>query len=431
MYIQTLSIRNIRSIAELDWELEPEECVGWHVFIGDNGSGKSTILRSTSLLLMGYKNALGLRQEWNEWLMNGQEFGYVRLKLLPFHSVVKHTSIDISDFDDNLLRELAVRFTTGKETPTFVIERVGEAKLTDFDEAPKSFSAAFGPFRRFDRHSPTYGFSHLTVSKLAAHESLFESVALTEPLEWLRNLNYKVLENPDGDEARFLNAIKQFVNQEGFLPNGAKFSDVSSDGVKFRDAYGTEVMVENLGDGFHSVLSMTFQILQQMQISYPNLDLFSDDRTEIILPGIVLIDEVDAHLHPTWQKRIGFWFREHFPNIQFIVTTHSPLVCQAADKGSVWKLPTPGTDETCHRVTGQELNRLLYGNILEAYSTALFGITTTRSIDAQEKLDQLAQLNLKEVFVGLSEEERSKQEELRGYLPTVANSTVTSDESTE
>ena len=47
--------------------------------------------------------------------------------------------------------------------------------------------------------------------------------------------------------------------------------------------------------------------------------------------GVILIDEIDAHLHPAWQKRIGFWLKAHFPNIQFIVTTHSPFICQAAD----------------------------------------------------------------------------------------------------
>src|SRR5438132_1106565 len=59
-------------------------------------------------------------------------------------------------------------------------------------------------------------------------------------------------------------------------------------------------------------------------------------------PGVVLIDEVDSHLHPEWQRQIGFWLKRHFPKMQFIVTTHSPLICQAADVKGLFHLPAPG-----------------------------------------------------------------------------------------
>ena len=72
------------------------------------------------------------------------------------------------------------------------------------------------------------------------------------------------------------------------------------------------------------------------------------------------------------------------------------------------------------RVTGQELNRLLYGNILEAYSTNLFGVEK-RSEQADEKLERLAELNIKEVFEGLSEAEQKEQEDLRAIFPTASN----------
>src|SRR5690606_5433604 len=100
-----------------------------------------------------------------------------------------------------------------------------------------------------------------------------------------------------------------------------------------------------------------------------------------------------------------------------IVTTHSPLVCQAADVGSVWQLPAPGTDEQLRRVTGVELDRLLYGNILEAYSTNAFGSGVTRSEKSLAMLERLAALNQKELREGLSEAELAEQEELRAVFP--------------
>ena len=61
----------------------------------------------------------------------------------------------------------------------------------------------------------------------------------------------------------------------------------------------------------------------------------------ITLPGVVAIDEIDAHLHPAWQQLIGDWFVHRFPNMRFLVTTHSRIICRAARRGSVWMLPTP------------------------------------------------------------------------------------------
>ena len=132
-----------------------------------------------------------------------------------------------------------------------------------------------------------------------------------------------------------------------------------------------------------------------------------------------MIDEVDAHLHPTWQRRIGLWFREHFPNIQFIVTTHSPLVCQAAEHGTVFRLPAPGSEEKAEMVDGIALQRLLYGDVLDAYGTALFGDDVGRSEKGKEMMEELAELNVKEVNFGLNKTERARQRTLRGAFPTM------------
>jgi hypothetical protein len=212
------------------------------------------------------------------------------------------------------------------------------------------------------------------------------------------------------------------VNQPGFLPHQAKLIEISSEGVQFADAEGNLLLVTELSDGYRSILSLTFELIRQMSRVF-QLDLIFDPRddTKIIAPGVVLIDEVDAHLHPTWQRRIGFWMREHFPNIQFIVTTHSPLICQAAEVGSVWHLPAPGSGEEFHQVTGNELNRLLYGNVLEAYGTEAFGVGNTRSEVAKAHSRRLAELNVRELQAGLSKEEKLEQARLRVAMPTSAH----------
>jgi hypothetical protein len=200
-------------------------------------------------------------------------------------------------------------------------------------------------------------------------------------------------------------------------------ADVTSKGVEFVDASGFRVPVQELSDGYRSVLSMTFELVRQMALRYSAEKLFSADRTQILRPGVVIVDEIDAHLHPSWQRTIGVWFRKHFPNVQFIVSTHSPLICQAAEGGSVFRLPQPGADPAEDRgemVTGLALKRLLYGNVLDAYGTGVFGEGVTRSDSGQEKLERLAELNTRELVTSLSDEEKQTQAELREILPTEA-----------
>ena len=60
--------------------------------------------------------------------------------------------------------------------------------------------------------------------------------------------------------------------------------------------------------------------------------------TEFLMPGIVLIDEIENHLHMELQRRVLRTLTELFPNIQFIVTTHSPFVLNSIDKATVYDL---------------------------------------------------------------------------------------------
>jgi hypothetical protein len=107
--------------------------------------------------------------------------------------------------------------------------------------------------------------------------------------------------------------------------------------------------------------------------------------------------------------------------MQFIVTTHSPLICQAADVGTVYRLPKPGSVEPPGMLKGEELQRLLYGNVLDAYSTEMFGENITRSEEAQKLFQRLAELNVKETFKKLTDSERKEQRELRAAMPTSAH----------
>jgi hypothetical protein len=200
----------------------------------------------------------------------------------------------------------------------------------------------------------------------------------------------------------------------------ASGEEITSSSVLFVDGNGMQVRLEDLSDGYRSILSMTFELIRQLALAYGPERVFDpQDPTRVACPGVVLIDEIDIHLHPTWQRQIGLFLRQHFPKIQFIVTTHSPLICQAADAGTVFRLPRPG-ESGGGMVRGSQLRRLLYGDVLDAYGTEVFGRDIGRSDTAKEGRRRLAQLNVKEIREGLTDAERREQERLRGQMPTAA-----------
>ncbi|HEX2692005.1 MAG TPA: AAA family ATPase [Kofleriaceae bacterium] len=426
MHLRRVHIRNVRSIAELTWELPPGVSgPGWHVILGDNGSGKSSFLRSLALALVGPREAFGLRQSWDEWVRTGSDEATVELVIVP----PGEDRIDRSSRRLAPGRAFEIVLRRGAHGIT---GRTGEGPfpdLWDVVEPAGWFCASYGPFRRFTGGDQELEKLYTSQPRLARHLSVFgEAVALTEALSWLQSLKFKQLEgNTEGD---LLAPIFAFVNQPGFLPHEVRLRDVTSRGVDFVDANGFKVPVQELSDGYRSVLSMTFELVRQMALAYGTAGLFSADHTQVIPPGVVIVDEIDAHLHPSWQRTIGVWFRKHFPNVQFIVSTHSPLICQAAEVGTVFRLPQPGTDPSEDRgemVTGLARKRLLYGNVLDAYGTGVFGDGVTRSESGQEKLERLAELNMRELVGTSSDDEKQAQTELREILPTEASITSPHD----
>ena len=424
MHIRAIQIRNVRSLRSHRWSFARTKCAGWHVVLGDNGSGKSSFLRAIALALVGAGRAEGLRQSWNDWLTHGEQEGEVRLKLWSATPDVVHpdpsSNGDIYDTGVELRRSSSNAVAI--ETLRHGSRNESAAQLLSVLERPASrewFSMSFGPFRRFA--GGTDQLSDLP-PLLARHLSLFdEGVAFTTCLDWLQDLKFRALEHdPEGG---LLERLIEFVNESDCLPSGVRIEDVTSRNVMFRDANGVVVPVMDLSDGYRSVLSMTFEIVRQMAMTFGPDEVFDpDDPVKVVPEGVVIVDEVDTHLHPTWQSRIGHWFCDHFPNVQFIVSTHSPLVCQSAENGSVYLLPRSGSGEKGGKLKRDTLLRLVHGTVLDAYGTEAFGsdAAATRSPRSRELHRRLAQLNNRELLKGLSPKERRERDRLRRTLPSVA-----------
>ena len=212
-------------------------------------------------------------------------------------------------------------------------------------------------------------------------------------------------------------------NANDLLLPGITFRGMMAAGPVFRDGNGHDVAVTQLSDGFRSVLSLAFELIRQLVEVYGLARVFPVGGAPgvIDLPGVVLIDEVDIHLHPTWQTRIGQSLTRCFPKLQFIVTTHSPLICRAVTEttGSIWRLPTPGQGEQVEEVTGVERDRLRLGTVLDAYGTGLFGgPEVEQAEEAVRMLEELAELDGKQLFGKTTPEEDQRLQVLRQRFST-------------
>ena len=423
MYIKSIEISNLKSFALLNWKLDADTTAqGWHVIVGANGSGKSTILRGIALSLMPAKQIFAARLDLPQYVRFKSDKTEIDLTItrdtkfdpIPLKS---NFHIDLPDEIKNKINFIKFSLNIYKDGSVSVSPIIDNQQETKWKLSSEGwFSSGFGPLRRFsggnlelNRHMSNYPI-------LYRHISLFgEDVALIESLEWLRLLKFKKLESKE--EYTLIDHIKEFLNQDGFLPFGAKLLDITSDNIIFCDGNGVKIPVLDLSDGYRSILSLTFELIRLMSSCYPNIELFNQDNSSIVVPGVVLIDEVDAHLHPNWQRAIGPWLCRLFPQIQFIVTTHSTFVCQEAT--SIWRLPDPGTNDEFKRVTGEELTRLKYGDATLALETHAFGLEQNRSDKANELLDELAALNLKVTSGKINEQEAKRHKELKTLLQPV------------
>jgi energy-coupling factor transporter ATP-binding protein EcfA2 len=424
MYISTIEITNLRAIKHVLIDLKSKP--GWHVLLGDNGSGKSTVVRAISLALIGPSDSKAIRINPIEWLRSGEQEGNVILEILMDKRYDRGTAKRITD---GKKIHFGIEFIRNPSNSIPGIE-IQERKIPQSELPAKNynwsnkggwFGVAYGPFRRFTGGNRDWDRLYLASPRAGAYLSAFgEDVALTEPLDWLKSLHVQRLEANTASVT--IDGLRQLINSTDFLPHGARMDEVDSEGIFFIDGNQQRVSVTQLSDGYRSVLSFMFELVRQLIRVYGEelvFDAYFRKNTAIDLPGVVIVDEIDSHLHPTWQTRIAEWFTNYFPKLQFIITTHSPLICRGAEKGSIWKLPKPGEEQ--HKglqIEGVERDRLLYGNVLDAYGTELFGKDITRSAKGHDKRKIYQTLLEKSIVGETTSVEEKKLIELRPIFAT-------------
>jgi predicted ATP-binding protein involved in virulence len=131
-----------------------------------------------------------------------------------------------------------------------------------------------------------------------------------------------------------------------------------------------ELYYEYLSSGFKSCLSIMFGIMKEIEYRFPNTEVAKFE-------GIVLIDELELHLHPEWQSRIAPVLLDIFPSLQFITTTHSPHIIQNADRQTIIALERK-ENEVVKRELPNSVNGFR-GWTVEEVLEDVMGMTDTRT----------------------------------------------------
>jgi predicted ATP-binding protein involved in virulence len=180
----------------------------------------------------------------------------------------------------------------------------------DADELEKSFS-------EFEKLSePFYGY-HFSVDKRCNPEDIIRWMAYER-------------RNEIDDEQDSIALRLVYIAIQRMLPNTLEVRyNLKQKTLIIHLADGRALSFQELSDGYRNILAMAADLAIKAVMLNPQLA----ERALELTPGVVLIDELDLHLHPSWQRNVIEAFRTTFPLLQFICTTHSPFLIQSLRSG--------------------------------------------------------------------------------------------------
>lgn len=242
-------------------------------------------------------------------------------------------------------------------------------------------------------------------------ETLFSTHKhLTNIEEWLMKLDYAAKNNQDKateqlEKIKKLLCGKIFPEIEDFKFESSKKDNTFENYVLFKTKDGWFRYID-LGFGYQSTLAWVVDLCRRM------FEMYTKSEDPLKESAVVLVDEIDLHLHPKWQREVIGDLSAYFPNIQFIVTTHSPAVVQSMSDVNLYTLSRPEgkvivtrsersdfsgwTVEEIMRETmslGEDVNSNIYNEQRQLFDDALDAEDKAKAKEAYEVLDKILHPN--------------------------------------
>ncbi len=304
-----LHLTDFKGFATLDIQAPPRQ---WTILLGDNGVGKTSILRAIALSLLPVEvgqTLLTTYRSHSPLVRQGCAKAEVRVALSP----VPDSSEEPWRFGCN-------------------VDRVEEGQRPG-----ALFLVAYGARRGAVQNSK----AKLDFGALGAVNTLFsEEASLIHPDAWLTEWKLRALERKNGDQRFFDAILKALV---ALLP-GVESLEVSSEGTRVYGPGLEGVPLSALSDGYLTTAGWILDLVARWVDWARDRKMTVDKDFASKMTGLVLIDEIDLHLHPQWQRKLIATLREHFPNLSFVATTHNPVSLLGARPGELCVLRREGAE---------------------------------------------------------------------------------------
>ena len=335
MKIETIDIQNFKGYESFKVAFDPQ----LNVIVGNNGVGKTAILEALSVAIgsyfLGIRNASTRSIRNNEIHISSNE--YSEELLLPVVISAKGKVHNIEAEWTRELNGLKNKTTSGKAGTIKKIAQNIDKLVRSGETIELPLIAYYSTGRLFDeiRNKKTDSTGKTVASRFRAYNRCLDSKSTFKTFQnWYKNKELSSIQKGNIDS--ILQAVKNAITSNIPECSGIyyEFDEDRINGMKIEFSNGEVLPFDVLSDGTRNYIAIIADLAYKCIVLNPHLQSHAISQTN----GVVLIDELDLHLHPEWQKKILHSLINTFPSLQFIVTTHSPFLIQETGHNQLIKL---------------------------------------------------------------------------------------------